>query len=347
METPVIIDPNRIEKELSDLMAKASPAEARASLLNLVVFTGDGRAEQANALLESVLGKRAARVIHIKRGSAAESSVSVSARCYLDAGKRSVCLQEVIIENGRDGAGADPSTWAPMLVRDIPVSVVWLDRIVGTDFAPLLDLADTVILDSEASLRAGEPERELFGALQTLGTSVTICDFSWRRVLPLCEITAETFDTPILLERVDEVDAVSLTGAPRAFALLYTGWFASRLGWQPARPRGIETEHDSAEWLLESASGRSIRVAHRKPAPLSSGAEVTIGFDGYDDLRVRLASGGCAEVTDGCDETVRVLDLPNDGAILLAEIDGAHRDHIYAETVARIDSFIKLRYALN
>lgn len=340
-----MIDPNRIEKELSDLMVQASPGEARASLLNLVVFSGSGRAEQANALLDAVLGKRAARVIHVTSVDGPQSSVSVSARCYLDSVRRSVCLQEVVIENGRDGVGVDPSTWAPLLIRDIPVFVVWLDRVTDTDYAPLLDLADTLILDSEEAIRRGEPERELFTAIGELCRMVAVCDFSWRRVLPLCEVTADTFDSPGLLEQIDRIHTVGITGAPRAFALLYTAWMAARLQWHGVPPRGIETGGEPGELLLQNGSGRSTRVLHRKAAPLSAGFEVHIGFDGYEDLRMRLASGGCAEVTGGCDDTVRVLEIPDDGAILLAEIDGAHRDHIYAETVASIDSFTELRYS--
>ena len=341
----MIIDPSIIEKELSELLMKSSPTEARASLLNLVVFSARDRQDQANSLLDAVLGKRAARVIHVVQSDKADSSVSVSARCYLDHRRRSVCLQEVIIENGRDGIGADPSSWAPLLIRDIPVYSVWLDRIVdnGKQLDRIVDIADTLIVDSEASLRTGESLRELFPAIAGMvaAESIAISDMTWHRVLPLCAITAECFDSPLLLEKLDEIESVTLSGGPVAFGMFFLGWFAGRVGWRKAIPRGIDPAGQSPDriWEMKSPHGRAVAVRHEKRAPIDQGAEVTVRFADETRLRIRTAAGGCAEVDAEGEETLQVMRRPDDGDILLAEIDGMRRDHIYAQTVQSLDNF--------
>ena len=45
----------------------------------------------------------------------------MSGRCFPDKRNRGVCFEEVRIESGDDGLGADPGAWAPLLIRDLPV----------------------------------------------------------------------------------------------------------------------------------------------------------------------------------------------------------------------------------
>lgn len=366
----MIFDPARIEKELSDIMVRRSPTEARASLLNLVLFSTAAREAQADSLLQAVLGRRAARVIHITRTDEEESQVSVSARCYLDHSNRSVCLQEVVITSGRDGIGARASSWAPLLIRDIPVYVVWLDCLSGSVGIPaaVIELADTLIIDSEASLRSGEDPRELSAYLAQLvqieGTA--LCDLTWRRVAPLCGTLADSFDAPQMLQQIDSITSVTVTGGPPAFGRLFLAWFASRLDLRPTdtqpgdarqsdprqsdergpmetrqRPEAAAERDRGVAWVSSAAHGREVRLVHRQPQPLDGDLQVEIRSEDHATLHLRAVSGGCIEVQEETEKTVQVLQWPDDGEIVLREIDSMRHDHIYAQTVAALDTFDK------
>ncbi|TVQ36973.1 MAG: hypothetical protein EA384_13350 [Spirochaetaceae bacterium] len=349
----MIFDPARIERELSEIMVRSSPTEARASLLNLVVFSTSASKAQADAMLDAVLGRRAARVIHITRTDEAESRLSISARCYLDHSNRSVCLQEVVINNGRDGIGGAVSSWAPLLIRDIPVYVVWLDTICSGDglSSDVVELADTLIYDSEAALRNGEDNRRLVSRLAALARNenLALCDVTWRRVLPLCSVTANCFDSPHLRQQVESISEVILAGSPPAFAALYLAWFGSRIGLRchedrAARDRrttGCATPAEGGRaWELRAAAGHTVRLSHRQHGAIENGVLVTVLFGGKSELRIRASSGGCAEVESGEDLSTQILQYPSDGDILLGEIDGMRRDHIYTETVRSLDTFM-------
>ena len=350
----MIFDPTRIERELSEIMMRSSPTEARASLLNLVVFSTSVSKAQADAMLDAVLGKRAARVIHITRTDDSESRLSISARCYLDRSNRSVCLQEVVITNGHDGIGGAVSSWAPLLIRDIPAYVVWLDTICSDDrlSSDVLELADTLICDSEAALRNGEDGRQLISRLAALthDENLALCDIAWRRVLPLCSVTASCFDSPSLRQQIESISEVVLAGSPPAFAALYLAWFGSRIGLRrryenrdsrDRRTIGCRTPAEGGRtWELRAAAGRAVRLSHRQPGPIEDGILVTVLFGGNAELRIRASSGGCAEVESGEDLSTQILQYPSDGDTLLGEIDGMRRDHIYTETVQSLDTFM-------
>ncbi len=64
---------------------------------------------------------------------------------------------------------------------------------------------------------------------------INIADLNWRRLAAWQELTAEAFDPPSRRTALKEVDQVTLdyeVGNP-AQALMYLGWIASRLNWQP------------------------------------------------------------------------------------------------------------------
>ncbi|NBF41542.1 MAG: hypothetical protein GVY14_14110, partial [Spirochaetes bacterium] len=235
-------DPEQIETELSEIQKRSSPTEARTVILNLLVVSDEESRPRAERALGAVLGKRAARVIHIVDGQRGESDISLSARCYLDHERKSVCFQEVLIENGADGVGAAPGSWTPLLIRDIPVYVLWL-----ASFGPrpaLLDhvqeQADKLIIDSEYAVAAGDTTDEVYGAVSgvMLPEGFRISDLTWQRTLPLRRVTAHTFDPEEHARSLFDLESVELSGAPPMFAALYLGWIASRLGWQAGEPRG-------------------------------------------------------------------------------------------------------------
>jgi len=157
------VDVVAVEKELARIQRELTNSEVRTSLFNLVVFSRNAAETMASEALNYLLGKRAARVIHIVSDPAAdgeiESRLDVSARCYVDAERKSVCFQEIVITNGSDGAGGAPGSWVPLLVRDIPTIILWLDTLRDRRevLAHAQEQAEKVLVDTEHSNFARRP----------------------------------------------------------------------------------------------------------------------------------------------------------------------------------------------
>jgi glucose-6-phosphate dehydrogenase assembly protein OpcA len=328
-------DPERIEAELAEIQKKSSPTEARTVILNLLVISEEDSRNDAERALGAVLGKRAARVLHIVETESAESDISLSARCYLDYERKSVCFQEVLIESGADGVGDAPGSWTPLLIRDIPVYVLWLARFSGrrTLLDHVQEQADKLIIDSEYALSAGDSAEDVHkaitGVMRPEGFGVS--DVTWNRMLPLRRATAHVFDQEDLARELFEIEALELSGTPPMFGALYLAWFATRLGWKPAAagdggagrnmaagdggdtgapaagdggsdaaaPPQEAGRDDPAQLLsreFTDQQGRSVRASQRRTSALGDGLSLTMRFFDRDPLELRTRSDGCFEV---------------------------------------------------
>ncbi|MFO8064038.1 MAG: glucose-6-phosphate dehydrogenase assembly protein OpcA [Spirochaetota bacterium] len=336
-------DPERVESELAEIQKQSSPTEARTVILNLLVVSNEETRPWAERALGAVLGKRAARVIHIVETDGEKSEISLSARCYLDHEHKSVCFQEVLIENGSDKVGAAPGSWTPLLIRDIPVYVLWLTPFSGRQ--ALLDhvqeQADKLIIDSEYAVGAGDTPRDIYRAATGVmpGEGFGISDLTWQRMLPLRSITAHLFDPPELASSLFELETVELEGGPPMYGALYLGWLANRLGWQPIAPRqetggangGEDRENGPASTRrYRDQQGREVATVHRAPASLTEGLSLTMRFFGREHIDLSAKPDGCVWIEGAGEEShSEAFTVPGDGEMLLAEIDAARNETLY------------------
>ncbi|MFP4483305.1 MAG: glucose-6-phosphate dehydrogenase assembly protein OpcA [Spirochaetaceae bacterium] len=363
----MIFDPQQIEAELERIQRQNSPTEARTTILNLVVFSRRETTDRTEAALAHVVGKRAARVIHVVPQDRPESNVSLSARCYLDRESKSVCVQEIVIENGADGVGAAPGTWTPLLIRDLPVYAIWFDTL-SKNTALLQDLeeqCDTLIVDSEQCVAFGETVPDIVRTItsELVSRGVVVSDFVWQRLLPLRQVTARYFDPPERRERLERIRSVTVSGAPPVFAGLYLSWLAARLDWYVEPNRVADhTGGDVAVTLLtaegeSAATGRksSPSAADGMNVPTGQAAEVHFTFDDGDAVTISGRNDGTATIarTDGREsardglaagdtvqrsatgyEEVVSYGIPSDGEIVIAEIDAVRNENLYTEALA-------------
>lgn len=330
----MIFSPEKIEGELERIQRENSPTEARTAILNLVVFSRREAAARTEEALGHVVGRRAARVLHVVQRDQAESGVSLSARCYLDRERKSVCVQEILIDNGRDGVGAAPGTWTPLLIRDLPVYALWFDTI--SDNQELLEdvqeQCDTLIVDSEQSVAFGESANSLVtGILGDLGAQgVVVSDFAWQRLLPLRRISARYFDPPRNRERLEEIRRVRVADTSPMFAGLYVAWLAGRLNWYVEGDR--VADHAGREIVVEIDEGS--RDPGESLAAQAQTVSVTMDFTDGSSLQLRgRREGTLVMKTPEGGEEVDSFTIPTDGEIVLAEIDAVRSENIYTEAL--------------
>ena len=323
----MIFDPQAIEAELEAVQKENAPSAARASLLNIVAFSDETSQLEVEAILDHVLGKRAARVIRVVSSDEAESSISISARCKLDHNHESVCLQEIIVEDGRDGVGRAPTTWTALLVRDIPVYILWLRSITGERrlLEQVSQYADTIIIDTDDAARRGDPLAATIAGLHAVGLTdhsnggTVISDLAWLRLKTLRQLVARMYDGSEAQPLLGQIAGVRLGGLSPVEALLFQGWLGERLGWT-AVGNGWK---DGRQRTLEMA------VVAEKDMP-----RVEIRHYAGDTACVEIGGDNCAHLdVPGHRRETQSATLLGTPELFLHEIDAARQDILYAQAL--------------
>jgi hypothetical protein len=319
------LDPRAIEEEIARIREKESnpySSGTKTNIFTLVVFRVEGVPEpgapdHVETALQFLLGKRPARIITIRRSLSPRTEAWVSGRCFPDRRNKGVCFEEVRIDSGDDGVGADPGAWAPLVIRDLPVFAWMPDSLQESAaqwtpaFRGSAGLIDKVMVDSSrsaaGSAAGGAPA---LSALQDLRDSTPdgflVSDFSWRRGKVLREQTARAFDPVEMRHLLPSVRAVRLYGGSRQEADLYFEWLDSRLG-------------------------RAMKAEHAWEGPLGEGFRLTFTVDGAPPVDIGCTRGGCLSVGD----EKSAYRLPTDGEILLEEVDTLSRDTVFGEILSK------------
>ncbi len=319
------VDVQAVEEELARIQRELTHSEVRTSLFNLVVMSPDAQQNMVDDTLNYLLGKRAARVIHVANSDVAESRIDVSARCFVDREHKGVCFQEIVITNGRDGAGGAPGTWIPLLVRDIPTYVLWLDRLTGRDalFTHVQTQADKILLDADHCIELGDDPDEVIAILRrvAVGEAVPVADFSWQRLRPYRQLTALAFNGE-RAEWLQEIAKVVVTGLPDMSVRYFGLWLAERLGWTPVEPLRFHDLHGRQVEIEATHGDGDCEVAIR------------VELNGDRSVVVRAFENGCADVEypGGADE--HIVTVPESGEILLEEVDAVYADGLFRDALA-------------
>ncbi len=357
--TAAALDPRTIETEIARIRERESNpylAGIRTTLFNLVIVradrppapAGDGAgrdravtegpaADPVSPILDSLLGKRPARIITIEEGGKERTSVFVSGRCFPDARNRGVCFEEIRIMNGADGLGMDTGTWFPLVIRDLPIFLWWLGPL--SPLPPFIlaasQIVDKLIVDTSYGSLPGEDPLPVFKELslvpQKTRGAMKVSDLAWKRTRVLRECAARLFDPGAARARLSHISRVSLSGCSRAEALLYFAWLASRLGWKAASETRAPLAFGTRGAAFADAAGNRIEALHEGESPLFTGFRTAFSFsDGGEDLEVSCAGNGCVESGD-MKTTCRFTE---EGEALTEEVDGLEEDAALLEAYA-------------
>jgi glucose-6-phosphate dehydrogenase assembly protein OpcA len=233
----------------------------RASVLNLVVHTGDpAAATRAARTVAQLSGLHPSRtLIIVSQPAAGETSLdaSVSAHCQVRPDAHDmVCFEQVLLWAKGDTARHLASIVVPLLIPDLPVFLWWLGPPPQAEES-LLGVCHRLIV---ASTDFQEPLPQL-GALSRLISqhvsherAPALSDFTWARLTPWRELIAQFFDGPELLPLLNHVHQVRIEYATdpggtthTAQALLLTSWLAARLNW---RPEAVSARAHAREYRL-------------------------------------------------------------------------------------------------
>ncbi|MEH2287504.1 glucose-6-phosphate dehydrogenase assembly protein OpcA [Nostoc sp.] len=227
----------------------------------------------------------------------------------------------------------------------------------NTLFKRLAAVCNNVIVDS---CRFNEPESDLLRLQELVESGVPLADLNWRRLSAWEELTAEAYDSPHRRAALREVDRVTIDyekGNP-AQALLFLGWLASRLEWQPVSYKKEIGDYDITRINFIAQDQRQIE-AELAGVPLADVGEIA-----GDLIALRLSStnpkadcgtvicsetGGCMRMethggaqSAGLFQQVTSLSEQKAEALLSQQVQRWGRESLFEESLGVTANIFKL-----
>jgi glucose-6-phosphate dehydrogenase assembly protein OpcA len=194
--------------------------------------------------------------------STGEVRAQVSAYCPVQKQSGSLICCEYITLKGTEAELAEVSGFIQSLaIGDLPKFLWWkaIPDIERELFRKLATFCNLTIVDSSTFEDA---ETALLNIHSLHQKGINVSDLNWRRLAAWQELTAEAFDPPSRRSALAEVDRFVLdheAGSP-AQAMLFLGWLASRLKWQPVSHAREGGDYDLRRIQFTNECQRSIEA---------------------------------------------------------------------------------------
>jgi glucose-6-phosphate dehydrogenase assembly protein OpcA len=228
--------PSRIEAALRELLTARhaqSESYAPARVLNLIVVADrEWRGEIQNRL-ENVGRYHPSRTI-LCAFEPGRTQLDAWATMTVDGdptpGEIALCHEELVLDVGPEHLQRLDTVVDPLVVTDL-ATVVWSPHGHEEAVDSVLHLAQVVLIDS-----VNEPDpATAIARARKLAEQAYVVDLAWLRSTPWRERIAATFDPPQWRAELGRISAVTVRHRPDSgiAGLLFFGWLASRLGWEP------------------------------------------------------------------------------------------------------------------
>jgi glucose-6-phosphate dehydrogenase assembly protein OpcA len=274
--------PGAIEAALRELIKEQCArhdAYAPSRVLNLVVVVDrEWRGEIMNRL-DRVGRYHPSRTIlcAVEPGrTTIDATVAITAIDDPKPGELALTRERVVLDLGPRHLEKLDTIVDPLVVTDI-ATVVWSPHGHPEAVDALLHLTQVVLVDSvnePDSLAAVARARELVA-------EAYVVDLAWLRSTPWRERVASTFDPAQWRQELGRIDAVTVRHQSQSAiaGLLFCGWLASRLGWQPGS--------------LVAANGSLRGQAHgrRQDVQIELAPDPTMSVPGLAGIEIGTASG--------------------------------------------------------
>jgi glucose-6-phosphate dehydrogenase assembly protein OpcA len=274
--------PSDIEEALRTLIVEQCArhdAYAPARVLNLVVVVDrEWRGEILNRL-DRVGRYHPSRTILCAvepDRTTVDATVAITAVDNPKPGELALTRERVVLDLGPRHLEKLDTIVDPLVVTDI-ATVVWSPHGHPEAVDALLQLAQVVLVDS-----VNEPDAATAVArARELAREAYVVDLAWLRSTPWRERVASTFDPAQWRPELGRIDAVTVRHHPQSAiaGLLFCGWLASRLGWEPGS--------------LVAANGSLRGQAHgrRQDVKIELVPDPTMSVPGLAGIEIGTASG--------------------------------------------------------
>jgi glucose-6-phosphate dehydrogenase assembly protein OpcA len=335
------VEVSKIDQELKKLWRESKGGAARASLVNLAVYSEDaGSLNKNTQLMAKITENHACRAIVIEADCGAKENhvdAWVSAHCHVSrAGSKEVCSEQISFLLKGGCTTLLPSIVFSHLDSDLPFYLWWQEEFREPMDPQLWAWVDRVIYDSQGWQDFRAQMRLLESAEQEANQRIVLCDLNWTRLDNVRFALAQFFDHPASHHHFTKIETVRIDFAPdfRSTAILFAGWLAAQLNWESGKT-------DAANKLqFVSPTGRKIDVELRE-RPGEPIGEVAMATHDVEFLVAHAKCGDLLEVSRARPGEKRVPQLmpagKNDPVSLMSEElmrGGPH--HVYLHAVERV-----------
>lgn len=290
-------------------------------------------------------------------------TAQVSAYCPIQKQTSShlVCSEYVTLRGTKSAMERVDETVTSLMSQDLP-NFVWWKATPNTEqdlFRSLCEASNCIIMDS---CYFSAPESEFLKMQELIENETYIADLNWHRLSAWQELAAAAFDPPQRRAALWEIDNITIDyeKGNAAQALMFLGWFASRLDWKPVSYIEVGGDYDIAHIKFTGRNDKEI-LAELAAIPTADFGEIP-----GDLVGLRLGSSNpdadadcctilCSETT-GCmrleaggkaqschTEQVTALSDQKAEALMAQQLQRWGRDVLYEESLALTAEMLKLR----
>jgi glucose-6-phosphate dehydrogenase assembly protein OpcA len=361
----------RLERELARVrrgraahQREQVAALARAAVVNVVVFaTREAHARRAARTISQLALRHPSRAIVVLTDRRPAASPSPGIELYAQLGGSApvagatTTYEQVLVRARGDAADRLLSVVVPLLVPDLPVFAWWTETppIGQRHFEEVVSLADRLLVDSADFARPDATLAELARLCVVGPKHCALTDLNWARLTAWRELLTQFFDVPAWRGLLPAIDGVRVSFAVDADgreihpsqALLFIGWLASRLGWQPLE-RLAPSEAGGLLFGMRRADGAKVRVRVRPRFERGMGEGDITGVrlegvrEGHrSEFRIHCDGRRYASLTvsqDGAPAAERIVPLPPTDVVELLgeELTILASDRIYEQALAML-----------
>ncbi len=220
---------------------------------------------EGSGIADAIAASNPCRIITLCPNPGADEGVQAQVAAYCPIQKRNknalICCEYITLRGTYSALERVGGIISELMIPELPKFVWWKaspEPEYGL-FQRLASLATTIIVDSSTFTN---PQGDLHQISRLLQQQQAIADLNWSRLAPWQELTAEAFDSPERRSSVREIDQISIDyeKGNHAQALMFLGWVASRLQWQPVQYRHEPGDYDIRRIQFVSPDQRPIEA---------------------------------------------------------------------------------------
>jgi len=302
-----------IEKELYRKVEEATGSNARAMSATIVGLSSFPDAPVLDGHINTLLGRRPVRVVHLRGNSPGENRYWIEARCSLDRHNRGVCLEDIYIETPDDHAYYG-RVWGGLTIRELPVLLYWRlpTSLLASCQYDCIQRSDVIVFESAEDIqKLGMKGADYLSHLRTLITAgYPLVDLTWELLWPHRFALSRLFMTPYH-EQLAHI-RITVHSKSEWQGALFARWCKERLS--------SYEESETVKVILSPTEG-----------PFTA----TFEFAGeqYSSLRLETPGQGILRYPDG---SIQRLVIPpfSVGHVLERLVDSPTPDPLYASLIA-------------
>ena len=315
------------------------------------------------SISEAIAAQNPCRIITLCPIMGEDTGVTAQVSAYCPIQQKNeeslICAEYITLRGTKEALERVSDVVASLMIPDLP-KFVWWKATPNPEqdlFKRLAGYSNCLVVDS---CYFSDPESELLKMQELIEQETYIADLNWHRLAPWQELSAAAFDPPerrVSLTEIDNV-AIDYEKGNATQALMFLGWFASRLGWEPISFTSEGGDYDLKYVKFKGANDREI-VAELAAIPAADYGEIPGDLVG---LRLTSSNPNANCCTILCSETTGCMRMEAGGSaqscrteqvtatsdqkaesLMTQQLQRWGRDVLYEESLALTAQILKLR----